>query len=602
MNKKSILVLAGVFLITTAAIFAFKILSFKKSAEISAADLYENFEKAADQLFNFELDEAKQSFQDSNSEILTLRDRAGDLGLLNFSKIRDAFTDLLNFVQISIDLSNNLSVLKNNAFSWIVNGQGTEIIKLLETARSNIGSLSETANKLDQLDTSADLRISERFLDAFIDWLRLAEEQHFLIAFQNPSEIRPAGGFLGSFADLTLKRASLLDIDVQDIYNPDGQLDLKIIPPQPLQLITIRWGARDANWFFDFPTSAKKVIQLLENSKFYQERNIKFAGVLAININVIRDLLDIIGPIELPDYQLVINADNFLTELQKEVEMGQDKTAGEPKRILKVLTPILFEKIGALDEGQKKTLAKNLKNRLNQKDIQVYFKDLAIEIYLQVLGIAGEIQKLPGDFWGNYLAVVNANIGGGKSDAFIAQKIKLDSVIKPDGSIASRLVVSRRHDGQDQKEWWYRKTNKNWFQIFLDPKSVTDFLNGDEAQEIKSLVDYEARGFETDPDLRAIESAPLIFGKKVISGWQTLKAGESKDLELKYNASHSVSLDSNPTYQFIFEKQSGVSSSLEFSVQAPEGYFWEASQSPFLVYSSPDPPARAKLTSGLIKK
>ena len=53
---------------------------------------------------------------------------------------------------------------------------------------------------------------------------------------------------------------------VRDIYDPDGQLTLKVQPPLPLQAVTTNWGARDANWFFDFSSSAKDFRASLSDS------------------------------------------------------------------------------------------------------------------------------------------------------------------------------------------------------------------------------------------------------------------------------------------------------------------------------------------------
>ena len=44
----------------------------------------------------------------------------------------------------------------------------------------------------------------QKFLDAFIPWLSSPVPHHVLVMLQNPSEIRPAGGFLGSYADITI--------------------------------------------------------------------------------------------------------------------------------------------------------------------------------------------------------------------------------------------------------------------------------------------------------------------------------------------------------------------------------------------------------------
>jgi len=166
--------------------------------------------------------------------------------------------------------------------------------------------------------------------------------------------MRPAGGFIGSYGVLTLNHATLTDINVDDIYNADRQFNQKYIPPRELQAITTDWGARDANWFFDFPTSARKVMAFLEQTDLYQHTDIEFAGAIAINTNVLGSILNIIGPIDVPSYGHVLTSENFLSTLQHEVEAGRDKQPGQnPKRILSVLAPLLLEKLSVLTDEQK---------------------------------------------------------------------------------------------------------------------------------------------------------------------------------------------------------------------------------------------------------
>ena len=115
---------------------------------------------------------------------------------------------------------------------------------------------------------------------------------------------------------------------MRDIYDSDGQLDAKIVPPKQLRSVTGGWGARDANWFFDFPVSAEKSNRLFGRVKNVQRKIISFDGAIAVNISVLKDLLEITGPIRLPEYGLTIDKDNFLLNIQREVEMGDDKKSG----------------------------------------------------------------------------------------------------------------------------------------------------------------------------------------------------------------------------------------------------------------------------------
>src|SRR3989338_521865 len=613
------------------AFYAISIFSFKKEAAGSIADIYGNFKKSAALLMNFEPAKAKSGFESVQKEIQKIKSGTppGLILLASlFSKtMPTAFNNLNNLTGAAIDLSVGLEYLKNNGFGLIVNRQGGIFIDRLENVKNNLNRVSKLTAELknqtskfgyaageDYLATSVNLYKSRQFLESLIGWLKLPCNQHLLILFQNPSEMRPSGGFIGSYAHLTINQGSLTDINVNDIYDPDGQLDLKIIPPRPLQLITANWGARDANWFFDFPISARKVIEFLEASKIYDERLTKFAGAIAINVELIEDLLNVVGSIQLDEYNLIIDGKNFLSEVQKEVEAGKDKEAGEPKRILKVLTPILFEKIGGLNDEQKQNLLAIFKNHLQNKNIMLYFKDLALESYLQGLKVGGETVKLPNNFYGDYLAVVSANIGGAKSDAFVTQKIKLASKINIEGEINNELTIERAHQGQNQKDWWYRKTNKNFIQILTPRDSRLISAAGGADKTIKPPIDYAKNNYQIDTDLQALEESAKIKedlnvqlmnqrDKTVFATWLDVPAGANKKLKLEYENPNRMPLgvDAPLNYQFIFEKQSGVQGGLEFSIEAPPGYKWKQGDKQTFTYSVDDPPARLVINLDLIQ-
>ncbi|MEK7542973.1 MAG: DUF4012 domain-containing protein [Patescibacteria group bacterium] len=493
------------------------------------------------------------------------------------------------------------------------------IIENTKTIKNSTASLKKTSSLFSNLDKivgdqymahSAELYQVQGFLDGFIALLE-KNNTHIAVLFQNPAEIRPAGGFLGSYADITIKNGRMASLEVMDIYDPDGWVFEKIIPPKPLQRMTTDWEARDANWFFDFPTSAKTVLGFLESSRMYQERNISFNGVLAMNINVLESLLDITGPVPLPEYKLTINSGNFLNEIQREVEAGKDNKAGEPKRILKILAPIMMERLSSLSISEQKNLTERIEKHVSKKDIMIYAKDQKIQSFLKYGGIDGSIYELPNNFWGSYLAVVNANIAGGKSDAFIKETVKARIDIGTDGSALTDLVVTRKHDGAGQEDPWWRAVNQDYIQIFTNPEATLLKAKGVIVKSIGSSFDYGANGYRDNPDVLAIEKTEnflteynmwnmLAHGKNVFAGWFTVEAGETKDLELRYQTtnSNSSAVAKGSQYMFIFEKQSGVENELQATISAPLGYVWQETGNTVFTYEDKNPEGRTiiKLT------
>ena len=111
-----------------------------------------------------------------------------------------------------------------------------------------------------------DVARAENTVGALIALLQAPGQHHIIILFGNSAELRPGGGFLGSFADVAFSSSTINSITVHDINEIDRDFAPDIVPPKPLQGITTYWLPADANWFFDYPTSAAKVLQFMGES------------------------------------------------------------------------------------------------------------------------------------------------------------------------------------------------------------------------------------------------------------------------------------------------------------------------------------------------
>lgn len=610
--------------------YGYRILFLKNFAQQSQAQIYAQLEEARSALKNFDPEGAQESFTAISGELDSVQIEANKYGVLSLAGLLDKFKGvpemLKNLSGISgtaVHISEDISYLKENGVTLMLKGQGQELIvrlgvfqEKLTTLRQYIESLGASSGSLDAptqtklAQLRAEIDSTQKALGALISFLNADKPQHLLVLFQNPTEQRPAGGFIGSYAVVTIDKANIGEISVRDIYDPDGQLDLKVIPPEPLQAITKNWGARDANWFFDFPASAKKVIYFLDNSKIYSEKNITFSGAIAVNTKVLQDIIGLIGPIDLPEYKTVISKDNFLSFIQKEVESGEDKKVNQPKKILQVLTPKLLEKLSSLSGNDKQQLVKLLEYHAGHKNIMAYFHDNDLELYSKSAGIAGEVFSPSNRVVSEYLAVVNTNIAGGKSDAFIGQKINFNSTISETGEIINNLELTRKNSGENQTEWWYKTTNKDYLQIYTTVGSQAIASTGRDLWPKTTVQKYSA-SYLKDADLQNIESTELFLGdlgldrfiafdKTVFAAWFNTPPGKSKTFTLTYKNPRKLNPDSQTPYEFIFENQSGASTTLSISIDAPPQYKWKESNSANLRYESSDPPGRLRLRQTLI--
>ncbi|MBI1838880.1 MAG: DUF4012 domain-containing protein [Candidatus Colwellbacteria bacterium] len=616
-KKASVGVLITVIILIVAV--SFYLWVFK--AEVTGATyiIYEDFKSAGRNLLNLDNDSVSNSLENVDLQVNNLSNKAGILSIIPaFKQIPEIFSTIKRLTTLLRDVNSNVADLKSKGLG-IISGGG-EFLGALKDLRRNIASINEISlelrNKLSDFEVlsansdsgyiavSTDMMRLGESLDSIVSILEKPGKTHFLVLFENPSEIRPAGGFVGSYADVIFENGVVQEIDVNDIYYPDKFLDIKVIPPKELHGMTRSWGARDANWFFNFPDSAKKIVEFLEASPVYAKEKVKFDGVAAVNVRIIEDILRFTGPVDLPDYKLTLDDTNFLREVQREIEsMGSSRAGKDRKQILKAITPKLVHALSGLHDSEKRQLADNLIYRASNKDIKFYFKDEKLQNLVSAAGVAGEVFQIPASFSGDYLAVVDANVAGGKSDAFIKQKIQVVSRVDSGGVLNNNLVVTRVHNGQDEPEKWYKATNVNFIKVFALPDSKLMALTGNSQKIVNALADYKKGAYTADADLGLIEGTANVLkefkavsyeesGKTVFATWFNVAAGKTGELNLTYGSARKALLKPGANYVFVFDKQSGVESEFEYTVEAPSGFKWAESGDSIYHYKTTSLPAR----------
>lgn len=417
--------------------------------------------------------------------------------------------------------------------------------------------------------------------------------RRYLLVFQNPAELRPTGGFMGSFALIDIKDGNIINIDIPagGSYDLQGQLSEYVAPPAPLLLSNKRWEFQDANWFPDFPASANKMLWFYRHS-----RNITADGVIAINASVISRLLSIIGPISETNHDVVIDQANALTTIQNIVEYGSEKKENKPKQILSDLAPLFIDNFKKMPARAILPMLTNLEEALQQKEIQSYFTDDATENTIKEFGWSGEILNTNSNQ--DYLFVVNTNIQGQKSDAKIKQTISHQAVVQPDGTILDSVVISREHTGQAEDKL-YGQTNIDYLRIYVPAGSelvrASGFTWPDE-QKFKApeswykkdvtLTDLEK---ETGVDSQSGTRITNEFGKTAFANWIITEPGQTNQVQFIYklpfkaweqpaesslNNWAKIFQSENPAsqYQLVAQKQSGITSNFESQIIYPEGW------------------------------
>ncbi len=400
------------------------------------------------------------------------------------------------------------------------------------------------------------------------DLLGATNDKRYLLVFQNNSELRATGGFIGSYALVDIRDGKIRNLEVPGggSYDTEAGMNVRVVAPKPLWLVNPLWHFWDANWWPNWPTTAKNLMWFYEKSD-----GPTVDGVISVTPTVVEKLLAITGPIDLTkEYGLTIDADNFWETVQKIVEQknlastsplsvvgvpassspvvsvlpikqGLEMNAdNKPKKIIGDLMAKILETL------PKKLNSENLINilslfeeSLSEKQILFYFSDPALETEVSARNWAGEIKNTDHD----YLSVINTNIAGQKSDRMMVEKIEETSEVAADGTIINTLKITRTHTGI-KNEVMTGVRNVDWLRVYVPGGSELLAADGFRAPDAKYLMEKPDVSWTENP-LLAKENRALIDetsgtkvyeedGKTVFANWLMVDPGESAVVTLKY--------------------------------------------------------------------
>ncbi len=462
---------------------------------------------------------------------------AGQLGAELGHHLSSAFDSLFEEPQLDVkDLLNNF---------YIYSQQASQCAQELKIKIEAINSqYLPDAYKKDFVGLSEKIDLVTAGLNELADilnnvriFLGFEYDQRYLLIFQNNTELRASGGFVGSFALADFHNGNIKNLEAPGggSYDTEAGLMERVIAPEPLHLVNPLWHFWDANWWPDWPASARKLQWFYEKSD-----GPTVDGVIGITPTTVERILDVIGSIDMTeDYGVVINADNFWEITQSFAEQKEDIT-NKPKKIIgDLIRKINDELPNRLNKDSFIGLVKAMERSLGEKHILLYFNDSQLQKKVEEFGWGGRVRQTNWD----YLMAVNTNIAGGKSDMKVKEEIKHTAEVNTDGSIINTIEIKRIHTGI-KNEKFTGVRNVDWMRIYVP--------QGSQLIEAQGFVRPEAEFFEEpeknwikDPDVssgeeRAVTDVPSgtkiynEFGKTVFANWSMVDPGETVIVYLKY--------------------------------------------------------------------
>lgn len=331
---------------------------------------------------------------------------------------------------------------------WEVRTNGWASLKRL------LGFLPVTQETKTDLDTV--ISLADSLLDTD------GQEKVFLLLFQNNLELRPGGGFIGSFGILKVRDGNITHFAVHDTGNFDGRIPDTIAPPYPMKetLKIPSWKLRDSNYSPDFTENAKWAEDFYHMGQGQEQ----FDGIVGVTTNVLTSFLRITGPVELEGFPGTYGADNAILDLEYQVEQGYLKQGiefGERKSVMGILGLKILERVKELPLNQKYELFKVMLDDLHRKDVQLLFRDEELQADVVAAGWDGVLDNTWKD---DYLLLVDANLNSWKSDYYVKRSYDYTVDLSKEVPEAT-LAVTYKHTAKEKS--WFTKDYQTYLRVYV---------------------------------------------------------------------------------------------------------------------------------------
>ncbi|MDQ1284468.1 MAG: hypothetical protein QG620_816 [Patescibacteria group bacterium] len=349
-------------------------------------------------------------------------------------------------------------------------------------------------------------------------------ERSFMIFLQNNMELRPGGGFLGQYAIVKIKNGEVTSTFLEDANLLDQRIQAKITPPYPFkQMMQIKkWKFRDSNFSPDFPTNVDKA------KYFYRlsGRSGEFDGFVAVNSDVFNNVLELTGPITVSGH--TFTSENATLKLEEVVEkayiMNPELDTQNRKAIMKQMAPLIVEKLFSL--GNISKIADFVHREFKNRNIMVNFADPELQVAAEEAHWDGKVAT---DWGGDYLMMVDANMGALKTDYYVKREVSYDLDLTAEKPVATLNILYKNTATYGD---WRTSDYHTYARVYVPKGSV--------------LLERKMVGWPITSE----EFGKTYFGFKV-----DVLIGGQTDAMIKYELPADFNRDD---YRLLIQKQSGV--------------------------------------------
>ncbi len=272
----------------------------------------------------------------------------------------------------------------------------------------------------------------------------------YLVIFQNDNELRPTGGFMTAYAVVFVEDGKVTPEKSDDIYELDKKFRNKPAIPAILgKYLTTEstWNLRDMNMDPDFATSMQTFYE--HYSKLPGEPQ-DIDGIIAVDTELLKKVVDVIGPVEVPGYgtfssQILPRCDcpQIIYMLSEIIDRPTPYIRENRKGILAPMMQSIIQKTYASPRETWPQLAQIAWEGIQGRHVQMYFFNEEDQIAAKAVKAAGVLPDTSVE--GDFLAVIDANLAGAKSNLFIDTSAEVQVQSVENGVVTKQVEMTYRN-------------------------------------------------------------------------------------------------------------------------------------------------------------
>lgn len=403
--------------------------------------------------------------------------------------------------------------------------------------------------------------------------LGMQGEKTYLILFQNNAELRPGGGFIGSYGLVSFNKGEMKPVTIHNVYDADGLLH-KHFEPYFIsrRYLQVHLYMRDSNFAVDFPKSAKKAAFMLQ-----QETGQRVDGIVAIDVSFVRSLIAVVAPVYVWQYKDTVDENNFflLTETQSDKHSFFGST--QKQDFLHASFTAIQLKVQAKKIIYYPKLLSKIIDAIQQKHLLFASIDPKMQSILTKARVSSTLwdprQKKPRTI-NDFLGINEANIGANKANYFLKRSITHHATIEKSGKITGKVTI--RYTNTTKDNAWPSGVYKNYLRIILPLHAQLLQITIDKQQQkivpaVTNFREYESPTFQPPQGLEvdtAEEQGKTLYGFVISVGSTT-----TKTVTIMYKLANTINLaDDSATYTLSVFKQPGMDNDpYAFTLTYPKG-------------------------------